>query len=320
VPRLVVALAGKRVVGVSAGGEHSLLWTETGELYSFGEGTDGRLGHGGQYQNEHVPRLVATLAHKRVVGASAGHSHSVAWTEAGELYTFGYGGFGGLGHGSSASEYSPRLVQALAGSKVVAASAGTYHTAVVTEAGDLYTFGYGSQGQLGLGGTEHENLPKLVEALAGMKVVEVSAGNVHTAVVTAEGDMYTFGGGGRGRLGHGGEEDELVPRRVAALAGKRVVGVSADGWHTVAFTDEGQLYSFGKGGHGRLGHGGNANELVPRLVEAFAGQKVLGAAAGDFHTIVYTEGGEISTFGNGEHGRLGRTGAAGVAGAVQIAT
>jgi len=57
VPRLVQALAGKKVVGATAGYSHTSVWTDEGELFTFGDGNFGRLGHGGT-QNESVPRLV----------------------------------------------------------------------------------------------------------------------------------------------------------------------------------------------------------------------------------------------------------------------
>jgi len=48
------------------------------------------------------------------------------------------------------------------------------------------------------------------------------------------------------------------------LAGKKVVGAAAGVGHTVAWTKEGELFTFGWGSHGQLGHGGNQKELVPR--------------------------------------------------------
>ena len=53
-------------------------------------------------------------------------------------------------------------------------------------------------------------------------------------------------------------------------------------------TVKGELFTFGKGTQGRLGHGGTQNELVRRLAEALAGKKVVGAAAGEKHTAVCT--------------------------------
>ena len=69
-------------------------------------------------------------------------------------------------------------------------------------------------------------------------------------------------------LGHGGEGTELVPRMIQTLAGKEVIGAAAGGNHTAAWTEEGELFTFGAGHSGRLGHGGDQHESLPRLVEA----------------------------------------------------
>ena len=59
------------------------------------------------------------------------------------------------------------------------------------------------------------------------------------------------------------------------------------------------MYTLGSGECGKLGHDGEKNAAVPRVVEGLAGQKVVGASAGTHHTVVWTEGGEVYTFGAG---------------------
>jgi len=253
------------VVGAAAGDCCTAVWTSSGHLWTFGCGN--QLGHGGE-EDEFVPRMVRALAGKKVIGASAGGGHTSAWTDAGELFTFGNGDNGQLGHGGEEDESVPRLVEALAAKKVVGASAGILHTAAWTDEGELFTFGNGYYGELGHGGEESESVPRLVEALAAKKVVGASAGGLHTAAWTDAGELFTFGNGHEGMLGHGGDEDESVPRLVEALAGKKVVGVSAGRGQTVIWTEEAEVFTFGYGWHGALGHGGNENEYVPRLVEA----------------------------------------------------
>jgi alpha-tubulin suppressor-like RCC1 family protein len=85
---------------------------------------------------------------------------------------------------------------------------------------------------------------------------------------------------------------------------KKVTGV-AQRCHTAVWTELGELFTFGQGEYGNLGHGEDVDERVPRLVDALVGQKVVGAAAGHQHTAVRTEAGELFTFGNGDCGQLG---------------
>jgi len=106
-------------------------------------------------------------------------------------------------------------------------------------------------------------------------------------------------------LGHGGEQTELVPRLIEALVGKKVVGVAAGCIHTAVWTEAGELFTFGLGGTGQLGHGGRQNEDVPRLVEALAGNRVNGVAAATYHTAVWTEAGELFSLGEGSRWKAG---------------
>jgi alpha-tubulin suppressor-like RCC1 family protein len=49
------------VAGAAAGDSHTVEWTDTGELFTFGNGGCGRLGHKGGLENELVPRLIEAL-------------------------------------------------------------------------------------------------------------------------------------------------------------------------------------------------------------------------------------------------------------------
>ena len=75
------------------------------------------------------------------------------------------------------------------------------------------------------------------------QVVHVSAGSTYSAAVTASGELYTWGRGNYGRLGHGNSEDHTAPTLVAGLRGHRVVDVACGSGdaQTVAVTDTGKL-------------------------------------------------------------------------------
>jgi alpha-tubulin suppressor-like RCC1 family protein len=145
----------------------------------------------------------------------------------------------------------------------VSVACGFYHTAVVLEDGALYTFGRGSEGQLGHGDTETQTAPKLVEMQewVARRIVSVACGSYHTAVVLEDGALYTFGDGDDGRLGHGDTENRPTPTRVALPAAAQsqslavIAGVAFSKTYACAWTKEGRIFVWGKdaGLHGELG-------------------------------------------------------------------
>ena len=92
----------------------------------------------------------------------------------------------------------------------------------------------------------------------------MAAGDVHSMVLTADGQVLTFGWSYHGQLGHGDEENQFVPKRIAALERVRVCQVAAGGEHSMVLTADGQVLSFGRGDDGRLGHGDEEQQLVPK--------------------------------------------------------
>ena len=127
--------------------------TEGGGVCTFGDGQDGRLGHGDR-ENQLAPRRVpaAGFNGERIVMVAVGGAHTVALSEAGHVYTWGCGEDGRLGHGDTEDQWAPRQVEAgrFGGEQVVFVAAGAADTLAVTAGGRLYTWGYGNFGQLGL--------------------------------------------------------------------------------------------------------------------------------------------------------------------------
>ncbi|XP_062565978.1 E3 ubiquitin-protein ligase HERC2 [Armigeres subalbatus] len=79
---------------------------------------------------------------------------------------------------------------------------GLEHCLLLTGNGDVYSWGCGLRGQLGNGEiTAHQEQPQLVEALAGVKIVDVAAGGWHSAAISAFGDVYCWGWNSKGQLG-----------------------------------------------------------------------------------------------------------------------
>ena len=105
----------------------------------------------------------------------------------------------------------------------------------------------------------------IVEALPSVRVVSVAAGDKHSILCTAEGEVLTCGHGAGGKLGHGDTQDVHVPRMVMGLAGKAVVAVAANDRHSLALTVDGDVFSFGQGKG--LGHEDVMKEVWTVLCE-----------------------------------------------------
>ena len=269
-PKKVEALAGQRVVAVSAGDGHSLALSADGAVWSSGAGAFGRLGHG-DTQNQLLPKKIEAFADQRVVAVSAGGGHSVALTADGAVWSWGSGYFDKLGHGDAQDQWQPKKVEALAGQRVVAVSAGSgAHSLALTVNGAVWSWGYGGYGLLGHGDEQNQLLPKKIETFAGQRVVAVSAGLDHSLTLTADGAAWSWGWGAYGELGHGNQQAQLLPKKVEALAGRRVVAVSAGESHSLALIADGAVFTWGKGKDGCLGHGEDlSDQRLPKKVEAW---------------------------------------------------
>lgn len=84
------------------------------------------------------------------------------------------------------------------------------------------------------------------------RVSQVVCGKEHCMLLTEHGQVYTWGGGSRGQLGHGTLTSEDKPRLVMALDGVRITKIAAGGWHSAAISQSHDLYMFGWNESGQL--------------------------------------------------------------------
>ena len=127
-------------------------------------------------------------------------------------------------------------------------------------------------------------------------------GEHHSFALTADGAVWSWGDGEDGKLGHGDEEHQLLqllPKKVEAFAGRRVVAVSAGAGHSLALTADGAVWSWGDGDYGKLGHGDQQRQLLPKKIEALAGQRVVAVSTGDGYSLAVASDGGVWSWGNG---------------------
>ncbi|KAK5861160.1 hypothetical protein PBY51_022576 [Eleginops maclovinus] len=291
-------------VHISCGWEHTAVTTENGRLLMFGGNTWGQLGIGFKPATG-KPATVKALKSEKVKLVACGRDHTIVSTWQGSVYSAGRNQEGQLGLGHCDNTSSFLLLQPFCCyAPITQLSAGCNTSAALTEDGRLFMWGDNSQGQIGLGDEGFSAEPR--EVGVGEAVIWVSCGYHHSAFVTAEGDLFTFGESANGRLGLQGEQlaNHRVPQRVQGILGN-VTQVSCGGEHTVALTEE-NVYTFGRGQYGQLGHGTFLFEVdLPKPLEQFSNSSIKNVACGESHTAVITNSGLLYTFGNCRHGKLG---------------
>lgn len=294
VPKAVPGLTGVKKVAVHSGGRHALALTYDGRVFSWGDGDDGKLGHNSR-MNLDAPRLVTALrfanTRKRVVEVACGSSHSAAITNNGELYTWGLGDYGRLGHGDVKTQLRPKRVQALKTYRVTQVACGSRdaQTLAVTDDGTMWSWGDGDFGKLGRGGSEGCNVPHPVDRLQDMGVVQIECGAQFSLALTRDGRVWTWGKGDYCRLGHGTEAHVRKPQPVEGLQGVRVVHVAVGALHCLAVTDEGQVYAWGDNDHGQEGNGNTGMfNTRPSLVLGLDKLKIARVGCGSSHCCAWT--------------------------------
>ncbi|KAK4765835.1 hypothetical protein SAY87_007477 [Trapa incisa] len=294
-------------VGISCGLFHSSLLVD-GNMWIWGKGDGGRLGFGHE-DPVFEPKLNPNLVDVSCI--ALGGFHSVALTSSGQVFTWGYGGFGALGHSVYHRELLPRLVEgSWNGSIRNIATSGT-HTAAITESGKLYTWGREEgDGRLGLGPgrgpdqTGGLSIPSKVKELP-VPIASVACGGFFTMALTEDGKVWNWGANANYELGRGNKVGGWKPKLLSSLENVRINQLACGGYHSLALTDDGKVLSWGHGGHGQLGHCSIQSQKEPLVVETLANERVVSIACGGSSSAAVTDKGNLYMWGNGKDSQLG---------------
>ncbi|KAG7523241.1 putative E3 ubiquitin-protein ligase HERC4 [Solea senegalensis] len=216
-----------------------------------------------------TPRKPDVLNNIPVSQVACGSGHSLVLTKDGQVYTWGQDSRGQLGLGKrKPGANSPQQLKSLSAMPLVRVAAGGEQSFALSVSGGVFGWGRNDRGQLGLGDTADRHKPTAVKCLNMKKSVQICCGKDHTATVTKDGAVFTFGSGQYGQLGHNSLRDELRPRLVAELLGAKVTKIACGMHHTLVLTDSDKVYSFGCGEQGQLGRGGTeGHPSVPLPVQ-----------------------------------------------------
>jgi alpha-tubulin suppressor-like RCC1 family protein len=269
-------------VCVAAGWQHSAIVLQNGELLIFGHGgggvlTDGLIG---------TPRRVTGITH--VIGVACGKNLTIAVQINGQAVAFG--------------QLGQRVIRGLP--PVMAVAAGTNHGVFLLANGDVAvaTIRFG---QFRTGEDDDRFVMDHVILPALHNVVSVGAGGSHSAVVTADGRVATWGYGHRGQLGHGSIAPEYTPRFINGL--NDAIAVACGFEHTAIVHASGKVSLFGHLPNRIVDEDDDHPEItdvtVPVELEGIS--DAVAVACGQSHTLIRHSNGEVSALGRGAQGQLG---------------
>ncbi|KAK6181203.1 hypothetical protein SNE40_009113 [Patella caerulea] len=316
----------KSPIQVECGESHFAVVTVEKEVFTWansqgGSSMVGQLGHG-DTAGYKIPKLVEGLSGIPVKQVSCGTDFTICVTDDGKLYGFGSDYYGCVGCDTSEEDdiLSPIPINYFTSIPIEEISCGDSHCVALTKAGDVYTWGCGEFGRLGLGSEDDHTTPQKVAIPGKHFIKHVCAGSDGTFLIATNGRLLASGSNENNKLGFNSPTSGLRKRKkkvfdipckymfstVKPLSRQHIISVSPGTSHSACIDIYGCLYTFGCNKYGQLGLGDyKKRSTLNRVGGVLVSKKVEKVSCGDGFTVAATDDSQLYSWGNGENGKLG---------------
>ena len=201
--------------------------------------------------------------------------------------------------------------------RIISIAAGVWHSACVTDSGQVFAWGLANDGQLGINPKTfglprkldtreiYIAKPTLVESLGNQNVVNISCGSNYSVVRTADNKVFAFGNGTEGVLGNGNTSCTFIPQEIVGLSGIELKKIAC-GWnHCLALTKTGTVYEWGNQYKDIFESAEPI--LYPQIVADLENYRIRDIACGDYHSCALSAKNPngVFTWGSNGYGQLG---------------
>ncbi|XP_047510210.1 probable E3 ubiquitin-protein ligase HERC4 isoform X1 [Pieris napi] len=192
---------------------------------------------------------------------------------------------------------------------VQSVAAGEFHSLYLTNIGHLYSCGNNDVGQLGRHTKDDDGKypGSLVETFKGCNLSAIACGLQHSMAIDEWGQPFSWGSDSMGQLGSNlGAHAQDKPKIIKLLATKNLIQIACGSYHSIALTNNGELYTWGANSFGQCGLGMMSNkETTPQQITSLVGVPIALVTCGSNHTFVLSKSGAVYGFGKNGHGQLG---------------
>jgi alpha-tubulin suppressor-like RCC1 family protein len=288
-------------------------------VLSFGSNSGGQTGLGTTSGNALIatPIDMTNFSGHSIKQVAAGR-HSLLLADDGTVFSFGRNSNGQTGLGTTSGDTPvavPINATNLASKTITQVAAGDFHSLLLADDGSVFSFGSNEFGQTGLNFASLTSTPIATPIdtsnLAGRRIAQVSAGEVHSLLLADDGTVFSFGSNAHGKTGNGmiaGNTVVATEIDKSNLGERQIIQVSAGQAHSLLLADDGTVYSFGSNEFGQTGQGttsGSTLMATPIDTTNLGGKIIIGVSANDSHSLLLADDGAVFSFGTNIAGRTG---------------
>ncbi|XP_003383757.1 PREDICTED: RCC1 and BTB domain-containing protein 1-like [Amphimedon queenslandica] len=246
-PKRIESLKGLNISSIAYGSDpHVLALTEDGTIYAWGANGYGQLGRGSTSVHSNLPKPVNhALGGVIVSKVACGGFHSLALSNKGDVYSWGFNNCGQLGCGDTTSRYNPnRVTGLLDGKTCIHVTCNHTSSFALTGEGEILSWGQNGSGQLGIGSTLQQLQPVNVQ-INDAFIDQIVTGYSHALALSECGSIYAWGANTHGQLGNASKQCVSSPTIINNIGrASEVAAIHLS--HISAATISGKVYIWGE--------------------------------------------------------------------------
>nr|XP_040149188.1 E3 ISG15--protein ligase HERC5 [Ictidomys tridecemlineatus] len=245
------------------------------------------------------PKCIKLGKKMKIHSMDQGEEHMLTLSSDGKLFEYNY------------SIEHPKFQSILQEKYIIQITCGDYHSLALSKGGELFAWGQNLHGQLGVERIfPFTPIPQMVENLAGVPLVQISAGEAHSMALSMSGNVYSWGKNNFGQLGLGHTKNRAVPCLIETPDNKKVEFLACGGSHAALLTQDGLMFTFAVTSSGiqEVLLNWETPESTEFLLEVHC-LGMINCTSARWHTLAYVSDlGKVFSFGFGKEGQLGNGG------------